>query len=374
VLTQELVTLGATDTWATEGGVGFRGDLRLCYRVNLHTRLASRVLVKLASARYRNEDDVYRSALTVPWHEYFDANCTIRVNVAATASPLRSLDFITLRIKDAVCDRFRSQTGVRPSVDTAKPDVRIHAFLEPERVTLYLDTSGEALFKRGYRQRAGEAPLRENLAAGILMLAGWAPGMPLLDPMCGSGTFLLEAAEMSLGWAAGRRRSFGFEKLRDFDRPLWLALRQEAAQAAEPVTQLRIWGADVSIAALEHARANLAAAGFGEAVRLKQVNILDSTAPAENGLLVTNPPYGVRIGEDEALAALYPKLGDVLKQRFAGWRACILTADLRLPKLIGLKPSRRIPLYNGAIECRLYVFELVAGSMRRARPEPSSGA
>jgi putative N6-adenine-specific DNA methylase len=368
------VALGAAEPWATDGGVGFRGDLRLCYRVNLHTRLASRVLVKLAAARYRHEDDVYRAALTVPWDQHFAANCTIRVNVAATASPLRSLDFITLRIKDAVCDRFRSQTGVRPSVDTAKPDVRIHAFLEAERFTLYLDTSGEALFKRGYRQRVGEAPLRENLAAGILMLAGWAPGMPLLDPMCGSGTFLLEAAEMSLGWAAGMRRSFGFEKLRDFDRSLWLALRQQAAQAAKPVTPLRIWGADVSIPALEHARANLAAAGLDAAVLLKQVNILDSAAPAENGVIVTNPPYGVRIGQDEALGALYPRLGNVLKQRFAGWRACILTADLRLPKLIGLKPARRIPLYNGAIECRLYVFELVAGSMRRSRAEPTPGA
>jgi putative N6-adenine-specific DNA methylase len=363
------VALGAADTWATDGGAGFRGDLRLCYRVNLHARIASRVLVKLLSTRYRNEDDVYRSALSVPWHEHFEADCTIRVNVAATASPLRSLDFITLRIKDAVCDRFRSQTGVRPSVDTASPDVRIHAFLDAERFTLYLDTSGEALFKRGYRQRAGEAPLRENLAAGILALAGWAPGMPLLDPMCGSGTFLLEAAEMSLGWAAGMRRSFGFEKLRGFDRALWLGLRREAQQAAKPVTQLQIWGADVSIPALEHARANLTAAGLGEAVMLKQVSILDSTAPAEGGVLVTNPPYGVRIGEDEALAALYSKLGNVLKQRFAGWRACILTADMRLPKLIGLKPSRRIPLYNGAIECRLYVFELVAGSMRRPRAQ-----
>jgi putative N6-adenine-specific DNA methylase len=330
--------------------------------------------MQVLAGRYRSEGDIYRAVAAVPWREHFDASRTIRVNVSAIASPLRSLEFITLRIKDAICDRFRADVGMRPSVDTAAPDVRIHAFLEAERFTVYLDTSGEPLFKRGYRHTAGEAPLRENLAAGLLRLAGWSPGTPLLDPMCGSGTLLIEAAEMSLARAAGARRSFGFEKLRNFDREAWLAQRESARQAARPAIPLPIWGSDVSIPALEHARQNLAHAGLSEAVSLKQVNVLDCVAPAESGMLVTNAPYGKRVGEDEALAALYPKLGDVLKQRFAGWRACILTADLRLPKLIGLKPARRTPLYNGPIECRLYAFDIVTGALRRVpSAAPNSG-
>jgi putative N6-adenine-specific DNA methylase len=370
VLAQELNGLGAERVEPTDGGVAFRGDLALCYRANLHSRIASRVLVQVLAGRYRNEADIYQAVHGVAWRGHFDASCTIRVNVSAIASPLRSLEFITLRIKDAICDRFRADVGARPSVDTAAPDVRVHAFLEADRFTVYLDTSGEALFKRGYRHTAGEAPVRENLAAGLLLLSGWTPGTPLLDPMCGSGTLLIEAAEMSLGRAAGARRSFGFEKLRGFDRALWRAQLEQARQAARPATALPIWGSDVSIPALEHARQNLAHAGLSEAVALKQVNVLDCVAPAERGVLVTNAPYGRRIGEDKALAALYPKLGDALKQRFAGWRACIFTADLRLPKLIGLKPARRTPLYNGAVECRLYVFDIVAGTMRRP---PSAG-
>jgi putative N6-adenine-specific DNA methylase len=365
VLAEELRGLGGQAVEPSKGGVAFSGDLALCYRVNLHSRIASRVLMQVLAGRYRNESDIYRAVTDVPWREHFDASRTIRVNVSAIASPLRSLEFITLRIKDAVCDRFRADLGVRPSVDTAAPDVRIHAFLEAERFTVYLDTSGEALFKRGYRHTAGEAPLRENLAAGLLRLANWAPGTPLLDPMCGSGTVLIEAAEISLARAAGARRSFGFEKLDNFDRAIWLAQLEQAREEARPAAPLPIWGSDVSIPALEHARQNLARAGLAEAVTLKQINVLDCVAPAEAGVLVTNAPYGKRIGEDEALAALYPKLGDVLKQRFAGWRACIFTADMRLPQLIGLKPARRTPLYNGSIECRLYVFDIVSGAMRR---------
>jgi putative N6-adenine-specific DNA methylase len=301
------------------------------------------------------------------WRDWFEPELSIRVNVSAVGSPLRSLDFITLRIKDAVCDKFRSQTGQRPSVDTADPDVRIHAFFDERNFTLYLDTSGEALFKRGLRKTAGEAPLRENLAAGILRLSGWEPGTPLLDPMCGGATLLMEAAEIALGRPAGARRGFGFEKLAGFDASLWQRVRADAQQAEQPVRALEIFGSDLYGSQLQLARQNLAAAGLEEAVRLKQANVLELSPPAASGVLVANPPYGVRLGEQQDLAEFYPKLGDALKQRFAGWRACIFTADLRLPKLIGLKPARRIPLYNGALECRLYIFELVAGSLRRSK-------
>jgi 23S rRNA (guanine2445-N2)-methyltransferase len=294
---------------------------------------------------------------------------TIRVNVAAVRSPLNSLDFITLRIKDAVCDGFRTRTGSRPTVDTAQPDVRIHAFLESERFRLYLDTSGEPLFKRGARQSAGEAPLRENLAAGILKLSGWTPDLPLLDPMCGSGTFLIEALQIAHGIPAGTGRNFAFEKLRNFDAAAWNGIKAaaEARRVSNPAPA--IYGSDLYGDALKRARLNLAAAGFADAVSLKQANALEISAPRAQGVLVANPPYGVRLGELTELASFYPQLGDILKKKFAGWRAYLFTADMRLPKLIGLSPSKRTPLYNGALECRLYEFKLVSGAMRREKKE-----
>jgi putative N6-adenine-specific DNA methylase len=366
-LERELARLGGSALQRVEGGVACQGDLAICYRINLESRIASRVLWQILCVPYRNEDDVYRAANGPSWRDWFSPDHTIRVNVSAVGSPLRSLDFITLKIKDAVCDKLRAQTGRRPSVDTASPDVRIHAFFDEHRFTLYLDTSGEPLFKRGLRKSAGEAPLRENLAAGILQLTGWQPGTPLLDPMCGSGTFLMEAAEIALCRAPGARRSFGFEKLAGFDASLWQRIRNQAQQAEQRVHLLEIFGSDLYGSQLQLARQNFAAAGLENAVQLKQANVVELSPPVPGGVLLTNPPYGVRLGEQQDLAAFYPKLGDALKQRFAGWRACIFTADLRLPKLIGLKPARRIPLYNGALECRLYVFELVAGTLRRVR-------
>jgi putative N6-adenine-specific DNA methylase len=367
-LADELAALGAQQIAPTDGGVGFQGEFALCYRVNLWSRVASRVLWRVAGGAYRNEDDIYKLAHRVDWTRYFELEQTFVINTAAQRCPLQSLNFITLRIKDAVCDRFRDACGGnRPSVDTRRPDVRIHAFLDAERVTLYLDTSGEALFKRGWRKSTGEAPLRENLAAGILKLAGWKPGVPLLDPMCGSGTFLMEAAMMAFDIAPGLGRVFGFEQLKDFDAKAWAKIRREATAARKLMEKLPIFGSDVSSFALNDARRNFAEAGLSEAVTLAQSDVLHVQAPAAAGVLVTNPPYGERIGEAEELAELYPKLGTVLKQRFAGWTAYILTADPRMQKLMRLKPSRKTPLFNGPLECRLYRFEMVAGANRDKR-------
>ena len=264
-----------------------------------------------------------------------------------------------------MCDAFRAAGGSRPDVDTAQPDVRIHAFLTRDEATFYLDTSGDVLFKRGWRTAGGEAPLRENLAAGILKLAGWAPSAPLLDPMCGGGTFLVEAAMMALDAAPGAGRSFGFEKLENFQEKPFHALRDRARARRKPARALPIHGADKSGTVLQLARGNLAAAGLADAGQLKQMDVLDGGPPAESGIMVMNPPFGERLGAADDLAAFYPKLGDALKQRYAGWTAYILTADMALAKLIGLKASKRTPLYNGALECRLFEYKLVAGSMRR---------
>jgi len=366
ILSEELNALGAAEVRATDGGVGFSGDWVLCYRANLESRFASRILWRVQEPKpYRNEQDIYQAALGLAWPRWFDVGCTIRVNVTAIKSPLKSLEFVTLKIKDAICDKFREHGGERPSVDTVQPDMRIHAFIEGNMLTLYLDTSGEALFKRGVRLHTNIAPLRENLAAGILKLAGWEPGIPLLDPMCGSGTFLIEAAQISLNIAPGIGRNFAFEKLKNFDAAKWNEMRRQSIAAQLPVSELPIYGSDLYGDELRATHRNLDEAGIREAVYLKQANVLEISAPAEHGILVANLPYGERMGELEELAEMYPKLGDALKLKFGGWTAWLFTADKRILKLMRLSPSRRTPLFNGAIECRLLEYKIVAGSNRK---------
>ena len=369
VLAQELTGLDATSVKTADGGVHFEGPFALCYRVNLESRIASRVLWRVAGSPYKTEDDIFKATLALKWPQWFDVGNTIRVNLAAVRCPLKSIDFVTLRIKDAVCDAFRAKGGERPNVNTTTPDVRIHAFLTADQLTLYIDTSGEPLFKRGYRATTGEAPLRENLAAGILRLSGWTPPEALLDPMCGSGTLVIEAALIALNIAPGAQRSFGFEKLKNFDREQWDVLRQAAKAKESPRNgALPIYGSDLYGDELKNARANIEAAGLLNQIQLKQANVLEIPAPATSGVIVTNPPYGVRLAEAHELAELYPKLGDALKQRFSGWRAYIFTGDPQLPKLIRLSASKRTVLFNGALECRLLEYKLVAGGMRKVKP------
>ncbi|MBK6617748.1 MAG: class I SAM-dependent RNA methyltransferase [Nitrosomonas sp.] len=365
ILAEELGQLNITTSKPLKGGVAFQGDWAACYRINLQSRIASRILWQVAQNPYQNENSIYDITNALPWQDWFTPQHSIRVNLTAIKSPLRSLDFATLRIKDAICDQFRRQGGERPSVDTANPDMRIHAFLEQNQLTLYLDTSGDALFKRGLRQSHGEAPLRENLAAGLLALSGWTPGTPLLDPMCGSGTLLLEAAQIACRIAPGSNRHFAFEKLNFFDATLWSQLRQTAIAQQQPPVFHDIYGSDLYGDALADAHNNLNHAGLTACVHLKQANVLEISAPAPSGILLTNPPYGVRVGDAQDLLELYPKLGDVLKRKFSGWYAYLFTADPMLAKLIRLSPSRRTPLFNGALECRLLEYKLVAGGMRK---------
>ncbi|MFZ2540885.1 MAG: class I SAM-dependent RNA methyltransferase [Gallionella sp.] len=364
VLNNDLETLGAQSVRSTEGGVHFSGDWALCYRANLESRIASRILWRVKETQYRNEQDIYQAVFGLQWQRWFDVTHTIRVNTTAIRCPLKSLEFITLLVKDAVCDCFREHCSERPSVDTVDPDVRIHVFIEDNKLMLYLDTSGDALFKRGVRQHTNIAPLRENLAAGILRLMNWQPGTPLLDPMCGSGTFLIEAAKMSLNIQPGIARSFAFEKLKNFDAVTWNKMRDLAIAAELPVKPLEIYGSDLYGDALKAAWRNLDEAGLSDCVELKQANVLEISAPAEHGMLVANMPYGERMGELDELAELYPKLGDALKKKFGGWTAYLFTADKAILKLMRLSPSKRTPLFNGAIECRLLEYKIVSGSNR----------
>lgn len=422
---REIARHAPLDVGATvPGGVHFRGDWSALMAANLHSRLASRVLLRIFQRGYRNEQDIYALTLEQPWEHWFSPHQTLRVDVTAIKSPLRSLDFVTLRVKDGICDRLREERGERPSVDTANPDVRVYAFLTATDCTLYLDTSGEPLFKRGWRQDKGAAPLRENLAAGILALTGWRPGTPLYDPMCGSGTFLAEAAQIALDIAPGAHRGFGFEQLSRHDDKAWRALKDAAAERQQRASQrgaLEIYGSDISGDMLEKARRNLARAGVPD-LPLKQLDARNMTPPsATAGILLANPPYGERIeirgprGEvrevrdlremrdpvhdahydsgqdashdaghdnsarfrreqpDQTDAVFFKAFGDALKQRFAGWQAFVLTTDRSLPGQLRLRESLKTPLFNGALECRLFKFDLIAGAVRQ-RPAPAGDA
>lgn len=369
LLVQELQDVGAQSVQATDGGVGFSGDMPTCYKANLQSRIATRIMWQVGRGKYANEEDIYQAALQLNWPQWFAVGSDFMVKVTGVKCPLKSLEFVTLRIKDAVCDRFRQAVNIRPYIDTKEPDVRIHAYLTADEYQFYLDTSGNALYQRGLRRASIEAPLRENLAAGILKLSGWQPGTPLLDPMCGSGTFLLEAAMMALDIAPGSGRSFGFEKLKNFEEGAWKSIRQQALEKAKPVTFQKLYGSDIDLRAVRISKQNLTEAGLIDAVQLSKNDINDVVAPNGEGVLIANPPYGVRIGEDEELAALYPKMGETLKRKFAGWNAYFLTTDMRLPKLMRLAPSKRTPLFNGPLECRLFEIKMVSGSNRKDKPE-----
>ena len=371
LLLQELTTLGAADLRQTEGGVGFSGALAVLYRANLESRIASRILLEVAHVPYRNEQDIYVAACAIPWPQWFPPSRTIKVKTSAQHCPLKSLDFVTLRIKDAVCDTFTRLKGARPSVNSSRPDIRIDAFLDATHLTLYLGTTGDSLFKRGFRQSTVDAPLRENLAAGIVQLTGWNGTTPLLDPLCGGGTIPLEAAMMARNIAPGLGRRFAFELFSNFDQALWKTVQTKARENQLSASPAPIYASDRDARAVQTAKDQFARAGVAGDIALTQRDLFDLTPPQEPGIIVMNPPYGVRLGTQADLDVFYPKLGAWLKTRCVGWRVYLFTGDLRAPKLIGLAPSKRTPLFNGAIECRLYEFIIVQGGARRRLTPPA---
>ena len=364
-LALELAAAGGIDTVALPGGVKCRGSLETAYRINLHSRLASRVMLRLAAGSYRNEDDLYRLAIAQPWEDWFGADCTLRVDTTAIRSPLTSLNFATLRIKDAIVDRLREQSGERPSIDTVRPDVRVALFLQEGSALLYIDLSGEPLFKRGWRadrEAKGEAPLKENLAAGLLALAGWNPGQPLLDLFCGAGTIVIEAAQIACGRPPGLQRRFGIDKLSIHRADLWQQVQEEAEAAMKSAAPdrgqpVRIGASDIDPQAVAMARGNLQRAGLpAELVRFE---VCDAVAARphwpEPGVIVSNPPYNERVSID---LDTWREFGATLSNHFGGWRSLLLSSDRRLPGQLGLRERRKTPLFNGQIECRLFEFEM----------------
>jgi putative N6-adenine-specific DNA methylase len=384
-LADELRALDAAAIATEAGGASFSGALATGYAANLHSRLASRVLWEVARAEYAGENDLYAAAAAVPWEEHFGAKHLLRVDVTATRAPLRSLDFATLRIKDAIVDRLRDRTGARPSIDRARPDARVFAHLDGTRLTLYLDLTGEPLFKRGWRADKGEAPLKENLAAGLLRLAQWTPSQPLFDPFCGSGTIAIEAALAASRRAPGLQRRFAFERLHGFDRAAWQALLDAARANIDDRVAVRIASADISTRVIEQARANAALAGLAHWLKDGRLDFAAADARAAApmpgstpGMIIANPPYGEQSAPKSAtVPKLMSEFGDRLKHEFAGWQAWLLTSDRALPRQMRLHETRKTVLFNGPLECRFFRFELVAGGYRpRARRPsgPDSGA
>jgi putative N6-adenine-specific DNA methylase len=377
---------------ASRGGVRLIGSAASAMRLNLECRLAQRVLWQVAEGGYRDELDLYDLAASVPWTDWITPQQTLRVDCNATRSPLHSLHFAALRIKDGVCDAMREATGERPSVDPRHPDLSLVLHLSEDRAALSVDLSGEALFKRGWREVQGEAPLKETLAAAMLAAAGWhgrAEDGALLDPCCGAGTIAIEAAQIACGIAPGLNRHFAFERLIPF-RPEAAAWQQMKAQARERVhaPAVPIYAGDVSFRMTDFATRNAERAGVAHAIDFKTVDALQRSAPAAGGVMILNPPYGERIdakGTGAATAsresfegggtpdAFFSALAAHWKRAYAGWTAWVLTPDARLPQAMRLKESRRVPMWNGPIECRLLRFDLVAGSMRKDAP-PAAAA
>ncbi len=384
LLADEVLRITGISAETTRGGVWVEGDQRTAMQLNLESRLATRVLWPLADGSYRDEHDLYDLARRVDWMHWISPAQTLRVDVTAMRSPLQSLNFAALRIKDAVCDTLRDATGERPSVDTRRPDLPIALFVGPEHATIYVDTSGEALFKRGWREDTGEAPLKETLAAAMLAATGWAGRAedgPLFDPCCGAGTIAIEAAQMACGIAPGGQRRFAFERLLPFRDHLaaWREL-QQAAQTRVHTPAVPIFAGDVSFRMTDFATRNAERAGVLQAIEFKTADALQRPPPVASGTIVINPPYGERIapkGQGTATARegfegggssaeFFGSLASHWKRQYAGWTAWLLSPDMKLPGLMRLKESRRVPLWNGAIECRLFRFDLVAGSNKRA--------
>ena len=430
------------------GGIGLAGPLSAAMALNLHSRIASRVLLQMAQAPYRHEDDLYKLASGLAWEDWFTSKQTLRVDVTAHRSPLKSLNFATLKIKDAIVDRLRDVTGDRPNIDTAFPDIRVQAHLTATQVTIYLDTSGEALFKRGWRDEKGDAPLKENLAAGILSITGWQPGQTLFDPMCGSGTFLIEAAQMALAIPPGGIRAgmygddvkasrlayrplvtsahgFGFQRLKPFneaaEQKRWLTLKEaslteilEKRKQYSSTESLGISGSDINEKLVSMFRGNWQRAQLPDQPVVRQIDAMASKPPAntKDGVMLLNPPYGERLvikggrgqekgardasyeteepenrfelnletgrqsakrssreslkklqaqeEQDPKFVEFLRQFGQHLKDAFGGWNVFVLTADMALPGQLRIKESKRTPLFNGPLECRLFKFEMHA--------------
>jgi putative N6-adenine-specific DNA methylase len=355
----EIESLGAKEVRPDFTGVHFVGDKATLYRVNLWARTIFRVLVPLREFYCPNSNILYQEVQKIFWGEYLQSHQTLAVNCTGSNQKLNHTHYTALQVKNAIVDQQRRESGQRSTIDAKNPDVLVNVHIQQDRCILSLDSSGASLHRRGYRQAMGSAPLKETLAAALLDMAQWDASLPFLDPLCGSGTLPLEAGLKALNIAPGLfRQKFGFESFPDFDRQLWHMMLTEAKNSRIHELKAPIWGSDRDADVLTQAYGNAVRCGIEHQIQFTQTELASVEAPTDSGMIICNPPYGERLGEAQELGALYKTLGDIFKQRFKGWTAFILTGNKELAKKVGLKASRRIPVYNGAIPCTLLKYEL----------------
>ncbi|ABB30641.1 rRNA (guanine-N(2)-)-methyltransferase [Geobacter metallireducens RCH3] len=359
VLAREMTSLGLGGVTMDKGGVRFTGDLSACYRANLWLRTASRILITLTEFPCHSPQDLYDGVRALPWDRYLTPDTTLAVECVLRDSALTHSGFVALKTKDAIVDTLRDRFGRRPSVNPKDPDLLVNVHLVRNRCTISLDSSGTGLDRRGYRAEAGEAPLRETLAAALVLLTDWDGTVPLVDPLCGSGTILIEAVLKALNRAPGLvRERFGFQRWPAFDVPRWRRLLEEARQTERTTLAVPILGSDRLEDVLAVARGNSRRAGVEKFISFEARDLRDLVPPPAPGVILTNPPYGRRLGDEEQLKSFYRQIGDVFKQRCAGYTAWLFTGNLDLAKEVGLKASRRIALFNGPLDCRLLKYDL----------------
>ncbi|WP_267383175.1 THUMP domain-containing class I SAM-dependent RNA methyltransferase [Cyanobacterium sp. uoEpiScrs1] len=359
IAAKELGLLGATEVKPTFTGVYFQGNQELFYRVNLWSRIIFRILVPIQKIESHNEIQLYKNVYKIDWSRYLQTHQTFLVNCTGSNQNLNHTHFTALKIKNAIVNQQTERFNTRSNINVKSPDIIINAHINNNHCILSLDSSGRSLHRRGYRSAMGIAPLKETLAAALLDIADWDGSIPFLDPMCGSGVLPVEAALKGLNIAPGLyQNKFSFQNWLDFDSTTYSKIVEEAKN--EQLSQLKapIFGSDQDIDVLKQAFTNIAACGLDKDIKLNQIRLEEIEPPADKGIIICNPPYGKRIGNSRQLTALYKSLGNVLKQRFKGWNAYILTANKELSKQIGLRTSRRIPIYNGSLPCTLLKYEL----------------
>ena len=361
VLAQELIELGANDVLIERRAVSFKGDKALLYRANLCLRTAIRILVPIASFKAKDTDALYKQVKSLDWSRYMTADTTFVVDATVYSETFRNSRFVTYRAKDAIADFWMEKANKRPSVSTQEPDMIINVHVANEQVTVSLDSSGESLHKRGYRVATTEAPISEVLAAGMLLMAGWKGQSDFYDPMCGSGTLLIEAALIARNIAPGVfRKSFAFEKWQDFDAELWSDIYND--DSAEREFNHRIYGSDASFYAIRQAEKNIKSAGVQKDIELKQIRMEEIKNDQNvNALVMLNPPYGERLKSNKEMEDLYGAIGSTLKHQFTGATAWIISSNAAAMKCIGLKPSRKYHLLNGELDCQFNQYELFQG-------------
>lgn len=367
MLAHELETLGANGIIRLNRAVSFSGDNEMMYKVNYACRTALRILKPLFHFEILEQKDLYDNLYEFPWEDHLDAEQSLAIDAVISYTVFTNSQFVAQKSKDAIVDRLRDKTGRRPSVDLENPGLKVNVHLFKDTCTVALDSSGQSLHRRGYRKSTGPAPINEVLGAGLLKLSEWDTVTPLFDPMCGSGTLLIEAAMLAKQMPAGFfREQWGFMKWRDFDAGLWEKVRDDCNAMISPL-RVKIHGSDRAERAIESARENLRFTGLYEDVTLAIRSFEDSAPPFEKGLILSNPPYDERLQIEDSMA-FYKMIGDTLKRKYPGYTAWLISSDLETIKFIGLRPSRRIPVFNGPLECRFLNFDLFSGKKGHGGP------